>query len=69
MIEVLSETKPAAAQSLAEAKNAISGTLLQEQQNAALKNWVRDAESSHDVTYAPGYAPAPTGTGAGTATG
>jgi parvulin-like peptidyl-prolyl isomerase len=69
VIEVLSETKPAAAQSLAEAKNAISGTLLQEQQNAALKKWVRDAESSHDVTYAPGYAPAPTGTGAGTATG
>ena len=69
VIEVLSETKPAVAQSLAEAKNAISGTLLQEQQNAALKKWVRDAESSHDVTYAPGYAPAPTGTGAGTATG
>ena len=69
VIEVLSDTKPAAAQPLAEAKNAISGTLLQEQQNAALKKWVRDAESSHDVTYAPGYAPAPTGTGAGTATG
>ncbi len=69
VIEVLSDTKPAAAQPLAEAKNAISGTLLQERQNAALKKWVRDAESSYDVTYAPGYAPAPTGTGAGTATG
>jgi parvulin-like peptidyl-prolyl isomerase len=69
VIEVLSDTKPAAAQPLAEAKNAISGTLLQERQNAALKTWVRDAESSYDVTYAPGYAPAPTGTGAGTATG
>jgi foldase protein PrsA len=69
VIEVLSDTKPAAAQPLAEAKDAISGTLLQERQNAALKTWVRDAESSYDVTYAPGYAPAPTGTGAGTATG
>jgi foldase protein PrsA len=69
VIEVLSDTKPAAAQPLSEAKDAISSSLLQEQQNAALKKWVRDAESSNDVTYAPGYAPAPTGTGAGTATG
>ena len=43
VIEVLSEAKPAAAQPLAEAKDTISGTLLQEQQNAALKKWVRDA--------------------------
>ena len=57
------------AQLLSDAKDAISGTLLQEQRNAALKKWVKDAESSYDVTYAPGYAPAPTGTGAGTATG
>jgi foldase protein PrsA len=69
VIEVLSDTKPAAAQPISEAKDAISSTLLQEQQNAALKKWVKDAESSYDVTYAPGYAPAPTGTGAGTATG
>jgi parvulin-like peptidyl-prolyl isomerase len=69
VIEVLSDTKPPAPQPLAEAKDTISGTLLQEQQNAALKKWVDDAESGYEVIYAPGYAPPPTGTGAGTATG
>jgi foldase protein PrsA len=70
VIEVLSDVKPAAAQPLAEAKDAISATLLQQQQNQALKTWVKDAESSYDVTYAPGYTPAPTGTtGSGTSTG
>jgi foldase protein PrsA len=66
VIEVLSDTKPAGAQPLSEAKATISGTLLQEQQNAALKKWVQDAESSYEVTYAPGYAPAPAGAGSGT---
>jgi parvulin-like peptidyl-prolyl isomerase len=69
VIEVLSDVKPAAAQPLAQAKETISSTLLQQQQNAALKAWVRDAESKYAVTYAPGYAPASTGTGAGTTTG
>jgi foldase protein PrsA len=69
VIEVLSDTKPPGPQPLSEAKNSISATLLQQQQNAALKKWVQDAESSYDVTYAPGYAPAPTGTGSGTSTG
>jgi foldase protein PrsA len=70
VIEVLSDVKPAAAQPLAEAKDAISATLLQQQQNQALKAWVKDAESKYDVTYAPGYAPASTGTtGSGTSTG
>jgi parvulin-like peptidyl-prolyl isomerase len=69
VIEVLSDTKPAAPQPLAEAKDTISGTLLQQRQKQALQNWVKDAESSYDVTYAPGYSPAPAGTGSGTATG
>ena len=62
LIEVLSEIKPAALQPLAEAKDTISSTLLQQQQNQALKAWVRDAQSKYEVTYAPGYAPASTGT-------
>jgi parvulin-like peptidyl-prolyl isomerase len=62
VIEVLSEVKPAAPQPLAEAKDTISSTLLQQQQNQALKSWVKDAQSKYEVTYAPGYAPASTGT-------
>jgi foldase protein PrsA len=69
VIEVLSDTKPAAPQPLAEAKDTISGTLLQQRQKQALQDWVKNAESSYDVTYAPGYAPAPAGTGSGTTTG
>ena len=70
VIEVLSEVKPAATQSLAEAKDAISSTLLQQQQNQALQAWVKDAQSKYEVTYAPGYAPASTGTTeSGTSTG
>jgi foldase protein PrsA len=68
VIEVLSDTKPAAAQPLAEAKDGISSTLLKQQQDQALKDWVRDAETKYEVTYAPGYAPAPTTTAA-TSTG
>jgi parvulin-like peptidyl-prolyl isomerase len=70
LIEVLSEVKPAAPQPLAEAKDTISSTLLQQQQNQALKAWVKDAQSQYEVTYAPGYAPASTGTtNSGTSTG
>jgi parvulin-like peptidyl-prolyl isomerase len=70
LIEVLSEVKPATPQPLAEAKETISSTLLQQQQNEALKAWVKDAQSKYDVTYAPGYAPASTGTTeTGTSTG
>jgi foldase protein PrsA len=70
LIEVLSEVKPAAPQPLAEAKETISSTLLQQQQNEALKAWVKDAQSKYEVTYAPGYAPASTGTTeTGTSTG
>jgi foldase protein PrsA len=70
LIEVLSEVKPAASQPLAEAKDTISSTLLQQEQNQALKAWVNDAQSKYEVTYAPGYAPASTGTNdSGTSTG
>jgi foldase protein PrsA len=70
LIEVLSEVKPAAPQPLAEAKDTISSTLLKQQQNQALKAWVKDAQSKYEVTYAPGYAPASTGTtDSGTSTG
>jgi foldase protein PrsA len=70
LIEVLSEVKPAAPQPLADAKDTISSTLLQQEQNQALKAWVNDAQSQYDVTYAPGYAPASTGTNdSGTSTG
>jgi foldase protein PrsA len=70
VIEVLSEVKPAAPQPFAEAKETISSTLLQQQQNQALKAWVKDAQSKYEVTYAAGYAPAATGTTeSGTSTG
>jgi parvulin-like peptidyl-prolyl isomerase len=70
VVEVLSEIKPPAPQPLAEAKDTISSTLLQQQQNQALKAWVKDAQSKYDVTYAAGYAPASTDTtGSGTSTG
>jgi foldase protein PrsA len=70
VIEVLSEVKPAATQPFAEAKGTISPTLLQQQQNQALKAWVTDAQSKYEVTYAAGYAPASTGTTeSGTSTG
>jgi foldase protein PrsA len=70
LIEVLSEVKPPAPQPLADAKETISSTLLQQQQNQALKAWVKDAQSTYEVTYAPGYAPASTGTtDSGTSTG
>lgn len=66
VIEVLSDTKPAAPQPLADAKDQISGTLLKQKQDQALKDWVKDAESKYPVTYATGYAPPPTTTATST---
>ena len=66
VIEVLSDTKPAAPQALADAKDQISGTLLKQKQDQALKDWVKDAESKYPVTYATGYAPPPTTTATST---
>jgi foldase protein PrsA len=68
VIEVLSDTKPAGPQPLADAKDTISGTLLKEKQGQALKDWAKDAEAKYPVTYATGYAP-PTTTAVGTTTG
>jgi parvulin-like peptidyl-prolyl isomerase len=71
VIEVLSDIKPPGIQTLADVSETIKSTLLQQKQNQALKNWVRDTKAKYAVTYAPGYAPAATTTqaGAGTATG
>ena len=66
VIQVLSDTKPAAPQPLADAKDQISGTLLKQKQDQALKDWVKDAESTYPVTYATGYAPPPTTTATST---
>jgi parvulin-like peptidyl-prolyl isomerase len=66
VIEVLSDTKPAAPQPLADAKDQLSGTLLKQKQDQALKDWVKDAESKYPVTYATGYAPPPTTTATST---
>ena len=66
VIEVLSGTKPAAPQPIADAKDQISGTLLKQKQDQALKDWVKDAESKYPVTYATGYAPPPTTTATST---
>jgi parvulin-like peptidyl-prolyl isomerase len=66
VIKVLSDTKPPAPQPLTEAKDTISGTLLKQKQDQALKNFVKDAESQYPVTYATGYAPPPTTTATST---
>jgi foldase protein PrsA len=68
VIKVLSGTKPAAPQPLADARDTISSTLLKQKQDQALKDWVKDAEAKYPVTYATGYAPPPTTTTA-TSTG
>jgi foldase protein PrsA len=69
VIEVLSDIKPPGLQPLAEVRDQISSTLLQEKQNQALRTFVSNARKQYPVTYAPGYAPPPTTTGgAGTAT-
>ena len=39
-------------------RDSISSTLLQEEQNKALQDWVADTKTKYDVVYAPGYAPA-----------
>jgi parvulin-like peptidyl-prolyl isomerase len=66
VIKVLSDTKPPAPQPLTEAKDTISGALLKQKQDQALKNFVKDAESQYPVTYATGYAPPPTTTATST---
>jgi foldase protein PrsA len=70
VIEVLGDVEPASAQPLDEVSETIKSTLLQEEQNKALQDWVAETKTKYKVVYAPGYAPAATTTtqGAPTAT-
>jgi foldase protein PrsA len=68
VIEVLSGVKPATTTPLAQVKDSIKTTLLQQKQNAAMKSWVAKVQAKYadDISYAPGYAPAASSTGTGT---
>ena len=65
IIEVLSAIKPATTTPLDQVKDSIKTTVLQTKQNAAMKTWIANLQSKYadDISYAPGYAPASTGTG------
>lgn len=65
VIEVLSDVKPPSTQTLSDARDSISTTLLKQQQNEALQKWTRDTKAKYEVTYAPGYAPPATATTTG----
>jgi foldase protein PrsA len=72
IIEVLSAIKPETTTPLADVRDSIRTTLLQQKQNQALRTWVADVKKKYadDVSYAPGYAPAQSpGTSGGTTTG
>jgi parvulin-like peptidyl-prolyl isomerase len=69
VIEVLEDVEPPSAQPLDEVREAIETTLLQEEQNKALQDWVEETKRTYEVVYAPGYKPAPTTTQGGTTTG
>jgi foldase protein PrsA len=64
IIEVLSAIKPASETPLAQVHDQIKTTLLQQKQNAAMKLWIANLKTKYgdDISYAPGYAPAATGT-------
>jgi foldase protein PrsA len=64
IIEVLSAVKPASETPLAQVHDQIKTTLLQQKQNTAMKSWIASLKTKYgdDISYAPGYAPAPTGT-------
>jgi foldase protein PrsA len=68
VIEVLEDVKPPSAQPLADVRESIESTLLQQKQNEALQAWVRETRQTYDVVYAPGYAPPPTDTQGATTT-
>jgi parvulin-like peptidyl-prolyl isomerase len=67
IIEVLSAIKPATTTPLDQVKDSIKTTVLQTKQNAAMKAWIANLQSKYadDISYAPGYAPASTGTDTG----
>jgi foldase protein PrsA len=66
VIEVLEDVKPPGTQPLEDVTETIETTLLQEQQNKALQDWVAKTKQTYEVVYAPGYAPAATTTQATT---
>jgi foldase protein PrsA len=68
VIEVLEDIEPPSVQPLDDVRETIKSTLLQEEQNKVLQDWVEETKSTYEVVYAPGYAPAPTTT-QGTTTG
>lgn len=64
VIEVLSDVEPKSVTPLADVKESISATLLQQRQNAAMRRWVADLKEKYadETAYAPGFAPAPSTT-------
>jgi foldase protein PrsA len=70
VIEVLSDVKAETTTPLAEVRQSIRTTLLQQRQNAAMRRWVNQLKEKYadETAYAPGYAPAATTTQAGTTT-
>jgi foldase protein PrsA len=64
IVEVLSAVKPPSETPLAQVHDQIKTTLLQQKQNTAMKSWIASLKTKYgdDISYAPGYAPAPTGT-------
>jgi foldase protein PrsA len=69
VIEVLEDVEEPSAQPLEEVSESIRATLLQEEQNKALQDWVAQTKSTYQVVYAPGYAPAATTAAQTTTTG
>jgi parvulin-like peptidyl-prolyl isomerase len=68
VIEVLEDVQEPSSQPLDEVSKTIKATLLQEEQNKALQDWVAETKETYPVVYAPGYAPAATTTTQGTTT-
>jgi parvulin-like peptidyl-prolyl isomerase len=68
VIEVLEDVQEPSSQPLDEVSDTIKSTLLQEEQNKALQDWVAETKQTYPVVYAPGYAPAATTTTQGTTT-
>jgi parvulin-like peptidyl-prolyl isomerase len=66
VIQAIEAIKPSSVTPLAKVKDDIRQTLLQQKQNAAVRNWVNDVKRKYadEISYAPGFAPARTGTGA-----
>jgi foldase protein PrsA len=69
VIEVLEDVEEPSAQPLEEVSESIRATLLQEEQNKALQDWVAQTKNTYQVVYAPGYAPAATTAAQTTTTG